>query len=119
VLRSSLPVALVALGASVALAQPAPPTVATKALLRSLGRDRRALAAALAVAMLYGAAVWGVLPIRARTSWETHLAAALIGLALAFALRRRDPVPTVRYDWEDRDEVIDLDPIEEHRRSLH
>ena len=44
-LRSSLPVARVALGASVARAQPAPPTVATKALLRSLGRDRRALAA--------------------------------------------------------------------------
>lgn len=90
--------------------------VLTAGLIR---RDRRALAAALAVAMLYGAAVWGVLPIRARTSWETHLAAALIGLALAFALRRRDPVPTVRYDWEDRDEVIDLDPIEEHRRTLH
>ena len=87
--------------------------VLTAGLIR---RDRRALAAALAVAMLYGAAVWGVLPIRARTSWETHLAAALIGFVLALVLRRRDAVPTVRYDWEGHDDVVDLDPYDQAPR---
>ena len=50
---------------------------------------------------MYGALVWGVLPIEAGVSWETHLAAALIGVALAIALRRLDIPPRHRYAWED------------------
>jgi membrane associated rhomboid family serine protease len=64
-------------------------------------RDRRAIAASMLVAFMYGALVWGVLPIRARTSWETHLAAALIGAALAVALRRHDLPPRKPYTWEE------------------
>lgn len=65
--------------------------------------DRRAIAASLLVAFLYGSLVWGVLPIRPGISWETHLAAALIGLALAVALRRLDVPPRKRYSWEDQE----------------
>ncbi len=64
-------------------------------------RDRRAIAASMLVYFLYGTLVWGVLPIRPGVSWETHLAAALIGVALAIALRRYDIPPRKRYDWED------------------
>ncbi len=64
-------------------------------------RDRRAIAASLLVSFLYGASVWGVLPIERGVSWETHLAAAVIGLALALALRRLDIPPRRRYTWED------------------
>jgi membrane associated rhomboid family serine protease len=67
-------------------------------------RERRAIAAALLVAFLYGALVWGVLPIRHGVSWETHLAAALIGIALAVVLRHRDRPPPRRYSWEDEAE---------------
>ena len=63
-------------------------------------RDRRAIAASLLVCFLYGTLVWGVLPIRPGVSWETHLAAALIGLLLAFALRHLDVPPRKRYSWE-------------------
>ncbi len=63
--------------------------------------DRRAIAASLLVSFLYGASVWGVLPIERGVSWETHLAAALIGLVLAIALRRLDLPPRRRYTWED------------------
>jgi membrane associated rhomboid family serine protease len=63
-------------------------------------RDRRAIAASLLVAFMYGASVWGVLPIERGISWETHLAAALIGLALAIAYRRLDVLPRHRYSWE-------------------
>jgi membrane associated rhomboid family serine protease len=66
-----------------------------------LRRDRRAIAASLLVAFLYGSLVWGVLPIERGVSWETHLAAAIIGLALAIALRHLDVPPRKRYDWED------------------
>ena len=75
-----------------------------------LRRDRRALAAALMVVLLYGTLVWGVLPIQPRMSWETHLAAAVIGLALAFALRGRDVREPVTYDWERDDPRDDDDP---------
>lgn len=64
-------------------------------------RDRRAIAASLLVWFLYGTLVWGVLPIKPGVSWETHLAAALIGLVLAIALRRLDIPPPKRYAWED------------------
>jgi MYXO-CTERM domain-containing protein len=80
-------------------------------------RDRRAIAASMVVAFMYGASVWGVLPIQRDHSWETHLAAALIGLVLAVLLRRRDIPPRVRYDWEDGDEVIDLTPRMRNRRA--
>lgn len=63
-------------------------------------RDRRAIAASLLVCFMYGALVWGVLPIKPEFSWETHLAAALIGVVLAIMLRRLDIPPSVRYSWE-------------------
>ena len=69
--------------------------------------DRRALAAALMVILLYGTLVWGVLPIQPRMSWETHLAAAVIGVGLAFALRRRDVPVRQPYEWELRDAMDD------------
>jgi len=66
-----------------------------------LRRDRRAIAASLVVCFMYGSLVWGVFPIRLQMSWETHLAAALIGLTMAIALRRLDVPPLKRYVWED------------------
>jgi membrane associated rhomboid family serine protease len=64
-------------------------------------RDRRAIAASLLVSFMYGALAWGVLPIEPGVSWETHLAAALIGLVLAIVLRGMDIPPRHRYTWED------------------
>ena len=66
-------------------------------------RERRAIAASLLVAFMYGALVWGILPIRQGVSWETHLAAALIGVLLAIVLRHRDNPPRIRYSWEDEE----------------
>jgi len=65
-----------------------------------LRRDRRAIAASLVVAFLYGSTIWGVMPLKRYDSWETHLAAALVGAVLAFLLRRRDVPPRVVYSWE-------------------
>lgn len=79
-------------------------------LLRS---DRRAIAASLVVAFMYGSLAWGVLPTREPVSWETHLAAALIGIALAFALRRLDVTPRKRYAWDDEDDASSGEPSPE------
>ena len=69
-----------------------------------LRRDRRAIAASLLVCFMYGALVWGLLPIVTGVSWETHLAAAVIGAAMAIKLRRFDIPPRRRYTWEDENE---------------
>ena len=65
-----------------------------------LRRDRRAIAASLLVAFMYGSLAWGVLPIEPGVSWETHLSAAVIGVSLALALRKLDIPPRKRYTWE-------------------
>jgi membrane associated rhomboid family serine protease len=69
--------------------------------------DTRAIAASLLVCFLYGTLAWGVFPIMPGVSWETHLAAALIGVALAIALRRLDIPPRKRYAWEDEENEND------------
>jgi len=82
-----------------------------------LRRDRRAIGAAMLVCFLYGAMIWGVLPIQSNVSWETHLAAGVIGALMAIKLRRVDIPPPKRYSWEDEtepaeDELIDVDPYQ-------
>lgn len=74
-----------------------------------LRRDRRAVAASLLVAMIYGSLAWGVLPIDPRASWETHLAASAIGAVMALLLRRLDVPPRKRYAWEDE---VEQDPAD-------
>ena len=74
-------------------------------------RDRRAIGASLLVCFLYGTLAWGVFPIQPGVSWETHLAAALIGLALAVALRHLDIPPRKRYAWEDEEDEPEDDQL--------
>jgi len=69
-------------------------------------RDRRAIATSMLVAFMYGSVAWGMLPINPRISWETHLAAAIIGAVMALLMRHRDNPPRKRYSWEDGAEVI-------------
>jgi membrane associated rhomboid family serine protease len=68
-----------------------------------LRADRRAIAASLVVAFMYGSLTLGLLPTPPEVSWETHLSAAVIGVLLALWLRRLDVVPPKRYHWEDDD----------------
>jgi membrane associated rhomboid family serine protease len=92
-------------------------------------RDRRAIAASLLVCFMYGALVWGVLPIQPGVSWETHLAGALIGIALAIVFRRLDIPPRRRYSWEEEggdedgafvtDAATEPPPSEDVRPTLH
>ena len=83
-----------------------------------LRRDRRAIATSLVVSFMYGSLAWGVLPTRSGVSWETHLAAALIGVALAIALRRLDVPPRKRYVWEDEEDENDEEENSRPRPGL-
>lgn len=80
-----------------------------------LRRDRRAIAASLIVAFMYGSLTLGLLPTPPEVSWETHLSAAILGALLALALRRFDVLPPKRYTWED--EHRDDGAAEEHSES--
>jgi membrane associated rhomboid family serine protease len=66
--------------------------------------QRRAIALALAVFLLYGGMIWGLLPTDPRISFESHLAGAALGLLLAVLLQRLDPpAPEKTYSWEQGD----------------
>ena len=54
-----------------------------------LNRNLRAAIISLAVAFAYGSLVFGILPINAGISWESHLMGALVGTVSAFLFRDR------------------------------
>jgi membrane associated rhomboid family serine protease len=67
--------------------------------------DRRAIALSLIVSFLYGGMIWGLVPVSRGISFESHIAGAVLGLALAIVLRDRDPAPPEkRYAWEGEEE---------------
>lgn len=70
-------------------------------------RDNRSIALALIVTFLYGGLIWGVLPLDRKISWEYHLFGALTGIYAAIIFRKSDPVK--KYDWEDEDELEEVE----------
>lgn len=63
-------------------------------------RDLRAIGASLLIWFLYGSYVWGIFPDGSNTSWELHLAGALLGVLMAWLYRGWDRPPVKRYSWE-------------------
>ena len=45
---------------------------------------------ALAILLVYGGLLWGVLPTTAGVSWQAHLGGAVGGVIAAWLLHRRD-----------------------------
>jgi membrane associated rhomboid family serine protease len=82
--------------------------------------DKPAIALALASFFLYGGMMGGLFPESERISYETHIAAAGLGVVLAIVLKNYDPPPPRKvYSWElegEEDDGIDWDEFlgEEH-----
>ena len=71
--------------------------------------NRMLIVISLIMVFLYGSFIWGMIPslaIPQNISWEGHLSGALIGILLAFFLRKEGPQKEV-YHWEDDDEDED------------
>jgi membrane associated rhomboid family serine protease len=49
--------------------------------------DIKAIAIASGVAIFYGGMVWGILPLQAGVSWESHLFGGITGFMLAYLFR--------------------------------
>ncbi len=83
-----------------------------------LRRDRLSIAVSLTVFFLYGSMIWGIFPIKAGISFESHLFGAVLGTGLAVLLRRYDPLPPEKqYDWENERDDIEDPVIEDPRQS--
>lgn len=72
--------------------------------------NRQLIVIALIMVFLYGSFIWGMIPALAipqNISWEGHLSGAIIGVFLAFLLRKEGPQKEV-YHWdEDEDNEND------------
>lgn len=70
--------------------------------------DRRAIALALGVFLLYGSMIWGIFPTAPDVSFEYHFFGASLGAVLAVLLRRQDPPPMEqKYSWEVEEQTED------------
>ena len=89
------------------LGDPSTTHVGASALIYSLNRQLTVIA--LIMVFLYGSFIWGMIPSLARPqniSWEGHLSGAIIGMVLAFLLRKEGPQKEVHH-WEEEDDSDD------------
>ena len=71
--------------------------------------NRLLIVISLIMVFLYGGFVWGMIPELARLqniSWEGHLSGAVVGVVLAFFLRKEGPQKEVHH-WEDEEDEED------------
>ena len=69
--------------------------------------NRMLIVVSLIMVFLYGSFIWGMVPALAipqNISWEGHLSGAIIGVVLAFVLRKQGPQKEV-YHWEDEEDA--------------
>ena len=72
--------------------------------------NRMLIVISLIMVFLYGSFIWGMIPslaIPQNISWEGHLSGALIGILLAFSLRKEGPQKEVHHWDEDEDDEDD------------
>jgi len=70
--------------------------------------DVKLLTIAIIVVFLYGGMFWGIFPIEAAISWESHLWGAASGFILSLFYKGQGPQRT-HYEWEDEPDD-DTDP---------
>ncbi len=66
----------------------------------------KSIVLSLVVTVLYSGYIWGILPVKEGVSWESHLFGALVGIVIAFALRKNIEIDEEKkvYSFEMEDE---------------
>ncbi|GAA4113197.1 rhomboid family intramembrane serine protease [Aquimarina addita] len=67
-----------------------------------IARHYRLIALSFGVVFMYGSLLWYTFPIDPKISWEGHLSGLLVGILLAFVIKRGIIKP-VKYPWESPD----------------
>lgn len=69
-------------------------------------KDVRLLSISLFVVFLYGSMIWGIFPLDASISFESHLLGGVVGLVLAFFLQNEGATfKRKKYQWEIDEEL--------------
>lgn len=67
-------------------------------------KDMHFAAISLVIAFVYGGMLWGILPLKAQMSWESHLMGLIAGLVIAYFFRNDGP-KRKKYQWEVEEEM--------------
>ncbi|MFD2565025.1 rhomboid family intramembrane serine protease [Aquimarina rubra] len=67
-----------------------------------LARHFRLIALSFVVVFIYGSMIWYTLPVDPKISWEGHLSGLLVGILLAFLIKKGVAKPKTYY-WESPD----------------
>lgn len=90
-----------------------------------LRKNKHLLFFSFLVIFLYGGLIWGIFPIKAQISWESHLMGAIAGLFMAWYYRNIG-IQKEKYSWEINpasDDEVDFDwsgnpnPLEEDSKE--
>jgi membrane associated rhomboid family serine protease len=90
-----------------------------------LRKNKHLLFFSFLVIFLYGGLIWGIFPIKAQISWESHLMGAIAGLFMAWYYRNIG-IQKEKYSWElnpESDDEVDFDwsgnpnPLEEDSKE--
>jgi len=65
------------------------------------------VALSLTIVFLYGSIIWGIFPLHASLSWETHLTGLIAGLIMAVYYKNEGPQKPI-YQWEEEAEDDDV-----------
>lgn len=83
-------------------------------VLGVLRRDRAAIATSMIAFLFYGGMLLTILPHEPGVSWQSHMGGAMAGVIAALLFRLCDPLPPrKRYSWEDEDEDLDGERLDE------
>ena len=76
-----------------------------------LRKNKHLLFFSFLVIFLYGSLIWGIFPIKAQISWESHLMGGIAGLFMAWYYRKIG-IQKEKYSWElnpESDDEVDFD----------
>lgn len=78
--------------------------------------DVKLLTIAIIVVFLYGGMFWGIFPIEASISWESHLWGTVSGFILSLYYRNQGP-RRPRYEWEEEQDEDMIDPVDSDEKA--
>lgn len=78
-----------------------------------IAKHFRLIALSFVVVFIYGSMIWYTFPIDPKISWEGHLSGLIVGMFLAFLIKKGIAIPR-KYNWESDDYNPEEDEFLKH-----